>query len=86
VDPAVFYALGAALIIAGVIIVVAAIIAVSTRGGAKSKVKAAGLIMIGPIPIIFGTDKNSVKAVLILALVLVIAVTIAMLVYYLLLR
>ncbi len=85
-DPAVFYALGAALFIAGVIIIVAAIIAASARGAAKSKVKAAGVIMIGPIPIIFGTDKKSVKEVLTLALALVIAAIIAMLVYYWLLR
>ena len=88
-DLAVFYAVGAALIIAGIIIIIAAIIAVSVRSSAKSKegnVKAASVIMIGPIPIIFGTDKKSVKAVLALALALVIAAIIAMLVYYWLLR
>ena len=29
----------------------------------KGKVQGAGVIMIGPIPIIFGTDKKSVKTV-----------------------
>jgi len=86
VDPEVFYVLGAALIIAGIIIIVTAIIAASARGAAKRKVKAAGVIMIGPIPIIFGTDRESVKAVLALALALVIAAIIAMLVFYWLLR
>jgi uncharacterized membrane protein len=38
--------------------------------------------MIGPIPIIFGTDKKSVKTVLALALALVIAVIVAMLLHY----
>ena len=71
---------------AGIVVIVAAIIAASTRGAAKGKVKAAGVIMIGPIPIIFGTDKKSVKAVLVLALALVIAAIIAMLVFYWLLR
>ena len=85
-DPSVFFALGAALIIVGVIVIVAAIIAASTRGAAKGKVKAAGVIMIGPIPIVFGTDKKSVKAVLALALALVIAAVIAMLIFYWLLR
>ncbi len=85
-DPQIFYALGTALIILGIIIIVAAIIVASVRGAAKGKVKAAGIIMIGPIPIIFGTDKKSIKWVLALALALVIAAIIAMLVFYWLLR
>ena len=68
VDLAVFYALGVALVVVGIIIIVVAIILVSMRGAGKGKVKAAGVIMIGPIPIIFGTDKKSVKSVLVLAL------------------
>src|SRR5271157_3353599 len=87
-DFAVFYALGAALIVAGIIVIIAAIIAASTRGGRKGegKVKAAGVIMIGPIPIIFGTDRKSVKVVLALALALVIALIIAMVMFHWLLR
>jgi len=86
VDFAVFYALGVALIFAGIVVIIAAIIIASARSDGKGKVKAAGVIMIGPIPIIFGTDKKSVKTVLVLALALVIALIIAMLVYYWLLR
>ena len=86
VDLAVFYALGIALVAVGIIIIVIAIILVSMRGAGKGKVKAAGVIMIGPIPIIFGTDKKSVKAVLALALALTIALVIAMVIYYWLLR
>jgi len=86
VNLAVFYALGVALIFAGIVVIVAAIIKASARSGGKSEVKGAGVIMIGPIPIIFGTDKKSVKTVLVLALALVIALIIAMLVYYWLLR
>ncbi len=85
----VFYAVGTALVIAGIIVIVAAIITASARGaqkGKESKVKAAGVIMIGPIPIIFGTDKKSVKTVLALALALVVAAIIAMVVFYWLLR
>ena len=86
---AVFYALGTALVFAGIIIIVAAVILSSMRGAGKTKegkVKAAGVIMIGPIPIIFGTDKKSVKAVLALALSLIIAATVAIVLYYWLLR
>ena len=85
-DLTVFYALGIALIFVGIIVIVAAIIVASARGATKGKVKGAGVIMIGPIPIIFGTDKKSVKTVLALALALVIALIIAMVVYYFLLR
>ena len=83
---AVFYALGVALIFVGIIVIIAAIIVASARGAGKGKVKGAGVIMIGPIPIIFGTDKKSVKTVLVLALALVVALIIAMVVYYFLLR
>lgn len=84
----VFYAVGVALILIGIVVILAVIIAASTRGGDKNqgKVKAAGVIMIGPIPIIFGTDKKSVKTILVLALALVIVVIVAMVVFYFLLR
>ena len=82
VDIAVFYAVGMTLIAVGIIIVVMAIILSSMRSTGKGKIRAAGVIMIGPIPIIFGTDKKSVKAVLVLALALTIAVIIAMVIYY----
>lgn len=35
-------------------------------------VKGGGIIMIGPIPIVFGSDKNSVQTLLILAIVLMV--------------
>ncbi len=87
-DPTALYALGLALVIAGIVIIILALIFVSTRGlgSGKSNVKGAGVIMIGPIPIIFGTDKKSIKTVLLLALTLTIAVIIATIVYHLLLR
>jgi uncharacterized membrane protein len=62
-DPTVFYAIGITLIVVGVIVIVAAIILVSIGGAKKGKVHGAGVIMIGKIPIIFGTDKKSVNSV-----------------------
>ena len=85
-DLAVFYALGIALIIVGIVVIVAAIILASMSGAKKGKVQGAGVIMIGPIPIIFGTDKKSVKTVLALALALTIVVLIIIVVNYWLLR
>ena len=87
-DIAVFYALGVGLIVVGIVVVVLAVILVSARSAEKGKAKmrSAGVIIIGPIPIIFGTDKKSVKEVLTLALAVTLALIIAMILYYLFLR
>ena len=42
--------------------------------------------MIGPVPIIFGTDKKSLKTAIWLALALTITLIIATVIYYFLLR
>ncbi len=85
-DITVFYAIGITLVVVGVIVIVVAIILASVGGSKKGKVHGAGVIMIGPIPIIFGTDKKSVKSVLTLSLSLTIMVLIITVVYYWLLR
>ena len=85
-DPTVFYAIGITLVVVGVIVIVAAIILASIGGAKKGKVHGAGVIMVGPIPIIFGTDKKSVKSVLALALSVTIVVLIINVVYHWLLR
>ncbi|RXA19578.1 TIGR00304 family protein [Methanosarcina sp. MSH10X1] len=38
--------------------------------GPKSEIKTGGVIMLGPIPIIFGSDKESAKTATILAIIL----------------
>ena len=86
IDSATLYALGMALIFFGVLIIVVAVILLSISGAKKGKVKGGGAIMIGPIPIIFGTDLKSLKTVLMLSLVLTVMLVVAMVVYYLLLR
>ena len=83
---AVFYAIGILLIIVGVIVVLLAVILTSARGTGKSKVRAGGVIMIGPIPIIFGTDKKSIKTIVTLALALTVAAIIFLIIYYWLFR
>lgn len=85
-DSAMFFAFGIALVAIGIIIIITAIILVSMHGVGKGNVKGAGVIMIGPIPIAFGTDKKSVKTVLALSLALTIALIVALIVYYWLLR
>ena len=59
---------GVMLVLAGVVIVV-----ISTlRSGGHSEVKGAGVILIGPIPIAFGTDAKWVSLALILTVVIIV--------------
>ena len=81
------YELGVGLIIIGIVFLILAIVLiVIPRGKSGGKVKAAGVIIVGPVPIIIGSDKKSVKAILVLSIVLTAMVIVAMLVYYFLLR
>ena len=48
----------------------------------EGKVKGGGTIIIGPLPIVFGTDKESIKVLLMLSIVLVILVLIVMIFSY----
>jgi len=65
--------IGILLILVGSIlafVILILLVAKSFRG--QGKVKGKGAIIIGPFPIVFGTDKESVKMLLILSIVLVI--------------
>lgn len=69
---------GNTIIIAGIIIILIGFIMVfvgtTLQGASKSgEVKTGGVILIGPIPIIFGTDKNFIIIAVILALILMVA-------------
>jgi uncharacterized protein (TIGR00304 family) len=89
VDLTVVYSAGVALVVVGVVVIVVAIISASLGGkrqGKEGETHAAGVIMIGPIPIIFGTDKKSVKSILVLTLALMAITAVALVIYYLLLR
>jgi uncharacterized protein (TIGR00304 family) len=84
-NSATLYALGIALIFIGVLIIIIAVVLLSVSGGERGKVKGGGAIIIGPIPIVFGTDKKSLKTVLLLSLALMVMLVVAMVVYYFLL-
>jgi len=65
------YSLGAALVFAGVLImIVATALLLMSKSGKAGKVRGGGAIIIGPIPIVFGTDKQSLKTALLLSIVL----------------
>jgi uncharacterized protein (TIGR00304 family) len=85
-DSATLYTLGFALIFMGVLVLVVAAILISITHSKNGKAKAAGAIIIGPVPIIFGSDKKYVKTMLMLSIVLTAVLIVVMLVYYFLLR
>jgi len=67
------YSIGFLLVLAGFgVAILAFIVAIlkSARGGGRAR--GGGVVMIGPVPIIFGTDKESVRVLVALAIVLMI--------------
>jgi len=68
------WSVGVALTLLGFAIAFVAMIwlVLSSDKSGKAKVKGGGAVIIGPIPIVFGTDKESVKIILILSIVLVV--------------
>jgi uncharacterized protein (TIGR00304 family) len=82
----VLYTLGITLVFVGVLIIIVAVVLLSVSGAKKGKVKGGGAIIVGPVPIIFGTDEKSLKTVLLLSLALTVMLVVAMILFYLLLR
>ncbi len=80
------YFLGFGIIFVGVIVLIAATVLMSVLRSRNGKVKTSGVIVVGPIPIVFGSDRKSVKTLLELSVVLTALIIIAMFVYYFLLR
>jgi uncharacterized protein (TIGR00304 family) len=75
---------GFLLIIFGFVLAFVAMILLAFRSARGSeKTRAAGVLLIGPIPIIFGTDRDSVKGLMILAIALMIVVLVVMFLPYL---
>lgn len=70
-DAQTLYSLGTILVFAGMlIIIVATALILLSKTGKTGKVKGGGAIIVGPIPIVFGTDKESLKTVLLLSMIL----------------
>jgi uncharacterized protein (TIGR00304 family) len=78
--------LGIGLVIVGAIFIVLAVIILSSRHTRKGKGQVAGAVIVGPIPIVFGSDKKSAKTVLQLSIVLTLLLIALTLIYYFLLR
>ncbi|MCW4044431.1 MAG: DUF131 domain-containing protein [Candidatus Bathyarchaeota archaeon] len=80
------YTLGVTLIFVGALVIVIAILLLSVSGTKDGKMKGGGAIIIGPVPIIFGTDKESLRTVTLLSLVLTVLLVAATILYYFFLR
>ena len=86
VDSAAIYSLGLVLVFVGVALIIIAVVLLVFSGIHRGKAKGGCAILIGPVPIVFGTNKKSLKTVLLLSLALTVMLVVAMVVYYLLLR
>jgi len=83
-DAEMLFGLGFALIFAGILITLIAVILLFVSSvRAKGEVKGGGVIIVGPFPIIFGTDKESIKTVLLLSITLTILLAIVTVIFYL---
>jgi len=69
---------GLALIFIGmVVVIIAALLLSLSKVKGKGETRGGGAIIIGPVPIIFGTDEKSIETILILSLVLTMLILIA---------
>jgi len=79
--------LGFTIIIVGFAVAFVAVLLMAIRSGrAGDKVKGGGAILVGPIPIVFGTDRESMKIILILAIILTVILVAVTIVPWILLR
>jgi uncharacterized protein (TIGR00304 family) len=78
-----FYDLGFALILIGIFIILMAVLLLlfsDARG--KGKIRGGGVVIVGPIPVVFGTDKESLRTVLLLSIVLTVTVIVAIVIFH----
>ncbi|AEG17948.1 TIGR00304 family membrane protein [Methanobacterium paludis] len=68
------------IILAGVVVIILGILLIflgtalqiTSKSGGTGEVQAGGVVMIGPIPIIFGTNKNITTISIVLAIILMV--------------
>ena len=72
--------IGFILIILGFVLAFIAVILLAFKSrGTSGQTRSAGILLIGPIPIIFGSDKQSARVLMVLAVLLIAIVLIFML-------
>ncbi len=80
------FELGIIIIFIGVIVVLAAFVLLFLSSIKSGKVRGGGALIIGPLPIVFGSDRESVKTVLWLSIALTTLLFIVFMVLYFLCR
>lgn len=79
--------IGFILVIFGFILALVAVVLLAAKSkGNSNRTRGGGVLLIGPIPIIFGTDRESFKMLVLLAIVLMIIVLAFMFVPMLVMR
>jgi uncharacterized protein (TIGR00304 family) len=64
---------GVVVIILGILLIfLGAALQITSKSGGTGEVQAGGVVMIGPIPIIFGTNKNITTISIVLAIILMV--------------
>lgn len=63
--------IGLALVILGFILAFVAVVLIALRSSTGGRTRGSGVLLIGPIPIIFGTDRESAKILVALTIVLI---------------
>jgi len=78
------WSVGLTLVFVGFAIAFVAVVLLFLKGlkSKSGKVQGGGAVIIGPIPIIFGTDKESVKLILVLSIILVVLLLVLMVFSY----
>jgi uncharacterized protein (TIGR00304 family) len=69
-QPQTLYNIGITLTVTGILITTIATALILTKNKKTARVRGGGAIIIGPIPIVFGTDKQSLKTILLLSIIL----------------
>jgi uncharacterized protein (TIGR00304 family) len=78
--------IGFVVVIVGFIMAFVAVVLLAIRSTGTGKTRGGGVLLIGPIPIIFGTDRESTKVLMVLAVILIVVVLVFMLLPSLLLN
>jgi uncharacterized protein (TIGR00304 family) len=87
IDLETLHELGAGLILVGSVIIAIAFLLLLISGvKGKGRIKGGGVVLIGPIPIVFGSDAEHVTKILLLSLVLTMVAMIVLVIYSQLLR
>lgn len=79
--------LGVILVFAGFLIAFVAVILmffIATRE--KEKVRGGGAVVIGPFPIVFGTDRESLKILLLLSIAIIVLMLIVTVIFHFVLK